>query len=347
MAVAGVPSDQVPGVPGAARRGGLGDRPGGQGESPGRGGRAGQGPGRGENFAEARGGGLDAGQLQEAERLLGALAGQLDSSGIATAGRFLLERVAPGLAEEEDDQKAERERKAALAGRELWFCDNLDGTVSLKGLLPTVEAEEVRRMVDAYANQARRAQAAADPDGELPPRSASRADGLVAAFRAAAASGEAPALGGDRPRVQVTMSYEDLLGRARGARLVGRDEAVPASELRVMLCDADILPVVLGSAGQVLDEGRGERLATAAIRAALALRDGGCAFPGCDVPAGLAEAHHLVPWHKNGKTRMSNLVLLCRWHHREVEPPDVGPPVWGVRLRDEDGLPEFVPPAVI
>jgi hypothetical protein len=44
---------------------------------------------------------------------------------------------------------------------------------------------------------------------------------------------------------------------------------------------------------------------------------------------------------------MSNLVLLCRFHHREVEPPDVGPPVWGVRLRGQDGLPEFVPPAEI
>jgi hypothetical protein len=42
---------------------------------------------------------------------------------------------------------------------------------------------------------------------------------------------------------------------------------------------------VLGGDGEVLDLGRTLRLFTGAARRALLLRDGGCAFPGCDRPA--------------------------------------------------------------
>jgi hypothetical protein len=49
--------------------------------------------------------------------------------------------------------------------------------------------------------------------------------------------------------------------------------------VRRLACDAQVVPLVLGSAGQVLDAGRSRRLATGPLRRALVVRDRGCAFP--------------------------------------------------------------------
>lgn len=75
---------------------------------------------------------------------------------------------------------------------------------------------------------------------------------------------------------------------------------------------AQILPVVLGGDSQPLDVGQAKRSATAAIRAAMATRDGGCAWPGCDKPPARCIAHHIRHWASDGETKIPNLVLLCR-----------------------------------
>ena len=132
------------------------------------------------------------------------------------------------------------------------------------------------------------------------------------------------------------------LGRgAFGAGELADGTRVSAATVRRLACDARILPVVLGGAGQVLDVGRARRLATGALRRALAVRDRGCAFPGCDRPPRWCDAHHLFPWASGGRTSIDNLVLLCRLHHTTVHDRGSG---WRLRL-GSDRLPEFVPPA--
>jgi hypothetical protein len=79
------------------------------------------------------------------------------------------------------------------------------------------------------------------------------------------------------------------------------------------------LPPVLGGAPtQPLDVGRTTRVVQPAQRTALAVRDGGCVFPGCDRPLAWCEAHHLVHWLDGGSTDLDNLALVCRAHHRAV-----------------------------
>jgi hypothetical protein len=80
-----------------------------------------------------------------------------------------------------------------------------------------------------------------------------------------------------------------------------------------------LLPAALGGAPtQPLEVGRATRVVTAAQRAALAVRDGGCVFPGCDRPVAWCDAHHLRHWLHGGPTDLANLALLCRAHHRAV-----------------------------
>jgi len=81
--------------------------------------------------------------------------------------------------------------------------------------------------------------------------------------------------------------------------------------------EADIVPVVLGDAGGVLGYGLTRRTASIGQRRALAARDRGCSFPGCDRPADWCETHHITPWADGGHTDLDNLTLVCGFHHRE------------------------------
>ncbi|MBS1847604.1 MAG: hypothetical protein JST73_04940 [Actinobacteria bacterium] len=67
--------------------------------------------------------------------------------------------------------------------------------------------------------------------------------------------------------------------------------------------------------GRPVDVGRRQRLATIAQRRAIAVRDGGCTFPGCDAPIAWCDHHHVQDWHAGGPTDLGNLVALCRYHH--------------------------------
>jgi hypothetical protein len=59
---------------------------------------------------------------------------------------------------------------------------------------------------------------------------------------------------------------------------------------------ADLLKEACGRTPirQVLDLRQARRLFTGPVRRALVLRDGGCAFPGCDRPARWCDGHHTV-----------------------------------------------------
>ena len=145
-----------------------------------------------------------------------------------------------------------------------------------------------------------------------------------------------PECGGRRPHVNVLVRLEDLQNRARAACLDFGGTVSPES-LRMLCCDAAVIPIVMGGTGPPLDVGRITRTIPDGLRRAVAARDRGCAHPGCGRPASWCEVHHVVEWENGGPTRLDNLVMLCRVHHRQIHSTD-----WTVRIRD--GLPEFIPP---
>ncbi|WP_125610364.1 HNH endonuclease signature motif containing protein [Specibacter cremeus] len=159
---------------------------------------------------------------------------------------------------------------------------------------------------------------------------------MMDCVRLAAATDTLPDNGGLRPQIHVTVTLEALKTGLGTAHVPFAGE-MPASQIRHLACDADIIPIVMNSKGAVLDEGRRQRLVTPAIRRALVARDHGCAFPGCPRPPQWTEAHHIVPWSEGGPTSVANCVILCGWHHHLLHRTD-----WEVDM--VDGIPWFTPP---
>ncbi|SDT00308.1 HNH endonuclease signature motif containing protein [Actinopolymorpha singaporensis] len=129
-------------------------------------------------------------------------------------------------------------------------------------------------------------------------------------------------------------------GGGGSARILGlRGEPLSVATIRRMACDANIIPVVLGGNGEILDIGTADRFFTEPQRRALAIRDGShCHFPGCHVPERRCIAHHMNPWEDFGPTDLANGVLLCKTHHTYVHHKG-----WTVRMGNH-GHPEYTPP---
>lgn len=171
------------------------------------------------------------------------------------------------------------------------------------------------------------------PEPDRRPVARRRLDALFAACGAALRSADLPETGGLPTQVMVTVDL-DALRSGLGSAQLPYTGPVPVHAVRRLACDAGITPIVLSSSGAVLDVGRTKRLFRTHVRKALIARDGGCAFPGCHIPATWCEGHHVVPWWNDGATSLDNAVLLCPYHHHLVHEGH-----WSIVMRS--GLPWF------
>jgi Domain of unknown function (DUF222)/HNH endonuclease len=90
---------------------------------------------------------------------------------------------------------------------------------------------------------------------------------------------------------------------------------------RYLTCDATC-EVWFERSGQVIGAGRATRTVNRRLRRALEHRDRSCVVPGCGATRGL-HAHHIRHWEDGGPTDLSNLVLLCPFHHRAHHRGDI------------------------
>ncbi|MDE2943334.1 MAG: DUF222 domain-containing protein [Gemmatimonadota bacterium] len=119
----------------------------------------------------------------------------------------------------------------------------------------------------------------------------------------------------DRAEAKVQLVVHTVAG---GSEILATEEGshVPAGTSRRLICDAETVEVKRGPDGSVLDVGRRQRTVGWRLRKALDVRDGGCRFPGCG--SRHTQAHHAIPWSEGGDTKLDNLILLCRFHHKVV-----------------------------
>ncbi|PEG51059.1 HNH endonuclease signature motif containing protein, partial [Mycolicibacterium diernhoferi] len=180
------------------------------------------------------------------------------------------------------------------------------------------------------------------PDGSPDPRPAGRrrADAFGQLVRGYLSSQRRPTSGGVLPHVTLIRPATIRPG-ARGQECVdtlGFGGPISAVTADLISCDSTLTAVIVDGAGAPLNVGRSERLFTPNIRKGLAVRDRGCAFPGCGRPVSWCDAHHIQPWNSAGTTCVDNGVLLCRSHHTAIHHGG-----WQVYL-GPDRHPWFIPP---
>jgi hypothetical protein len=265
---------------------------------------------------------LGAEKRAEVEAEVARHARTLDAGQLAVLGKRILAYL---------DQDGPRPKDTPETRRWLSFHDR-DGGYELAGWLDREAAEIVRSALSPLAAP----RPATDAELDLRDAAQRDADALVELAQRALSDGELPTEGGERPQVVVTVSLPVLQGRI-GTATLALGGPINADVARRIACDAAVIPVVLGTRGEPLDVGRASHTVPTAIRRAVIVRDGGCAFPGCSVPARWCDIHHVIHWADHGPTSAENCVALCGRHHRLVHHSD-----W--RIGMASGIPEFHPP---
>ncbi len=254
-----------------------------------------------------------------------------------------VESACPEVADEHNRRLLERAERDQQRTKHLaWRTDPDDGSLRFWGKLPAIDGELFTQHLSAIAATQRTADALMGVDTT---RTQALADALALVLAHHASCDGGPVKGGDHTRILVTLTLDELLTGIGIGTLVEGEEKLTAGQARRLACTAGIIPSVLGGDSIPLDLGRTQRLFTPAQRVALAVRDGGCAFPGCDRPPADCEAHHITPWHTGGLTNLTHGVLLCPHHHHLVEPDPQKPPEkhWQITF-DTRGKPIFHTP---
>ena len=298
---------------------------------------------------------LPPGKETAAQQTMVEQAQRWDPAELRDLGNRLVEVIDPDHADALLERRLEQEAQSARRNRALHLHHDGHGSTHIKGQLPAAEGEKLTALLDALVDRHQADEpplcgsSCAGPScglcGGRPSRAMRRADALMEVAQAYADARHAPAHDADRARVNVTVDL-DTLRRGIGCTDTTAGP-MSAQQLRLLACDAEIIPIVLGGLGIPLDVGKLRRFFTGELRAALIARDGGCIFPGCDQPARRCGAHHIRPWWCGGPTSLDNGVLLCPHHHAVVEPSRTrlhNENRWEVRLNPADRLPEFLPP---
>ncbi len=254
---------------------------------------------------------------------------------VAKAAARALAAVDPDTAETSEHDEYDRRRLTITQTRE---------GVRVSGLLPKAEGLALQTAVDAMAERQR-------AEGDSLTARQRRADGLAGVV-AAAVDKDRPSRGGLPAAVVMTLSLHEAERIAQReaktpvnlaaaaddpqapplhpAGTIGHRHLLGDGAARFGLCCTDITPIAIQQPAsliarltdtdiQPLAVGRSQRLATAAQRKALTLRDGGCVIDGCAVPAQECQPHHVHEWSLGGATDLENLALLCWSHHRQVD----------------------------
>ncbi len=263
-----------------------------------------------------------------ADDLLGACEQLVESASLLDVDR--LHRLARSLRETLDAEViADREREQREA-RSFRLFTQPDGMTRATWVLDPESAAQVRELVDRAISPKRRTVQFTDPaevekaariaeDDRTPEQYAS--DALLHLLVAGADADSSMMLGTGAPSVRVLVTARDLTrGQGSGSleAAVGQPDGtvVALPTVQRLLCGGIQTPILISSTGQPLDVGRSQRLFTTRQRMALAARDGGCRWPGCERPPSWCEAHHIDEWQRDhGRTDVDAGILLCRHHH--------------------------------
>jgi hypothetical protein len=231
-----------------------------------------------------------------------------------------VERLARGFRRVKEAQELSREaqqqKRRCLS---CWYDD--DGSLVIRGRLPAEAGAALLKALQL-----------AEESMPLPPKenvsaetfleraptaTARRADALRLIAEGHLAAVQQGNSGGDRTQIVVHVDAATLHHDEPGRCELEEGPAIAAETARRLACDASVVTIVENGDGEPLNVGRKTRTIPPALRRALQSRDQGCRFPGC-THTRFIDGHHLQHWAHGGETKLSNLVSLCRFHHRLV-----------------------------
>jgi hypothetical protein len=224
----------------------------------------------------------------------------------------------------------------------IWTLDT--GQVRIDGLFPPEQGQFIKATFDSFTSPRRGGVRFVDTERAAwarrvqdDPRTTAQitCDGFIDLLEAGTTVNPDEMLGGRRPAVQILTTATptaqrtdvegirdigDILiappGRGGHGYLEGTSAPVSAATIERLICNSGSVEIRFDELNRPLDLGREQRLFTRAQRRALAARDGGCAWPGCDRPPAFTEAHHIEHWARdNGSTNIDQGILLCHAHH--------------------------------
>jgi len=271
--------------------------------------------------------------MTAAEAHLVALAAEFGPAELRRLGEKILEIIAPAVHEDEERKKLEAAQRRAAAATRFSISNRGDGTADLKGRVPESVASRLKTYLEAFTAPRHDAMTKAGCTGRTTPGVplTDPATGqrlpydrvlgeALCAFLEAADPARMPIHGGNATKVIVTIAWADLVA-GTGVAVLGDGTRVSVGEARRLLCNAGVLPAVLGTDSQVLDLGLESRLYDGNQRTALGIAHPVCRAEHCTVPATWCEAHHKKPWSQGGRTDLKDGVLLCPWHHHRAHDP--------------------------
>ncbi|MRJ78030.1 DUF222 domain-containing protein [Aeromicrobium sp. SMF47] len=277
----------------------------------------------------------------DAEAHLIRLAADYSLDDLRRLANRVLEVIDPDGADEHLGEQLRQQEQKAWDATKLSMRRRGDGTTHGAFTIPDADADTLRAAIEGIIAPRRTAENAehhglgADDWLALP-----RDQKMGHAFTELIEhlpTGALPQAGGLAATVAVTIDIDDLrTGQGTATNTSGTTTS--AAKAQRLACNAHLVALYLENGTRVIDHGMTKRLYDRHQRLALAVRDKGCVFPGCDRPPAWCEAHHLSFWSEGGPTDLTNAALLCHFHHFLVHEGE-----WAARM-GEDGIPEIIPP---
>ena len=196
--------------------------------------------------------------------------------------------------------------------REVTHYYDSDGCLVIKARLPAEQGELVVKALERAMEQEEAGRE--DESEERDPIAARRADALCEVAETYLNHPGNAGSTADRYQVVVHVQADTAVP---SAGQIDNGPHVSAVTWARIACDCSLTTIEEDQFGEPLNIGRRSRTIPPPMRRALLARDGGCRFPGCTAHR-FCDGHHIEHWCNGGETRLDNLVLLCRHHHRLV-----------------------------
>ena len=226
-----------------------------------------------------------------------------------------VEKLVRAFRRAKESQELSREAQQQARRSLSWFHDE-DGSLVIKARLPAESGAVFLKALQAAETALPPPDVSAETASEpIQSRAASRADALALMAEGFLASDQQAFSGGDRQQIVVHVDAQTLRHGHAGRCELEEGPGIAAETARRLACDASLVVLIENEQGEPLNVGRKTRTIPPALRRALRSRDQGCRFPDC-THTRFVDGHHVQHWAQGGETRLSNLVSLCRFHHR-------------------------------